>query len=47
VLAHDEGREAMGQAGRVRAARDFNESTMVDALERAITFARDRTRWIR
>jgi glycosyltransferase involved in cell wall biosynthesis len=47
VLAHDEGREAMGHAGRVRAARDFNESSMVDCLERAITFARDRARWIR
>jgi len=47
VLAHDEGREAMGQAGRTRAARDFGEAAMVDCLERAITSARDRTQWSR
>ena len=45
VLARQEQREAMGQAGRTRAAREYTERATVDALERAIVAARDRTRW--
>jgi len=47
VLAREPEREAMGQAGRARAAREFSEQATVDALERAIEGARDRSRWIR
>ena len=46
-LAHEGQRVAMGAAGRVRVARDFTESEMVDGFERAALAARDRTRWIR
>lgn len=46
-LAHESQRTAMGGAGRVRVARDFVESEMVDGFERAALAARDRTRWIR
>lgn len=45
-LAHDDDRQAMGNAGHVRVARDFTERRMVDGFEHAIVSARDRTRWI-
>lgn len=47
VIARADDREAMGQAGRTRAARDYGERATVDALERAIVVARDRTLWFR
>lgn len=46
-LAQESQRTAMGAAGRVRVARDFVESEMVDGFERAALAARDRTRWLR
>ena len=46
-LAHEGQRTAMGGAGRVRVARDFALSEMVDGFERAALAARDRTRWLR
>jgi hypothetical protein len=45
-LAHGDQRAAMGNAARVRVARDFAESSMVDRFERAAELARDRTKWI-
>jgi len=45
LLAHEERRAAMGNAGRARVARDFAERVMVDGFERATEIARDRTRW--
>jgi glycosyltransferase involved in cell wall biosynthesis len=45
-LAHEDQRQAMGNAGRVRVARDFTEEAMVDGFERATRAARDRTRWM-
>jgi glycosyltransferase involved in cell wall biosynthesis len=45
-LAHEDQRVAMGNAGRVRVARDFTEAAMIDGFERATTAARDRTRWM-
>jgi hypothetical protein len=45
LLAHEERREAMGNAGRARVAREFPEEAMVDGFERATEIARDRSRW--
>ncbi len=45
LLASEAQRVAMGNAGRVRVARDFSESAMLDALQRATESGRDRTRW--
>jgi glycosyltransferase involved in cell wall biosynthesis len=45
LLAYDERRTAMGNAGRSRVARDFPEDAMVDGFERATHIARDRSRW--
>jgi hypothetical protein len=36
---------AMGQAGQARVAREYSASLMVDALQRAVEVARDRTQW--
>ncbi|MDQ3697223.1 MAG: glycosyltransferase family 4 protein [Gemmatimonadota bacterium] len=47
LLAHDDQREAMGAAGRVRVAREFGEEAMVDGFERAARNASDRTLWVR
>ena len=44
-LAHDEQRVAMGNAGRVRVARDFTESEMIDGFELAASTARERSAW--
>lgn len=45
LLAQPERRAAMGGAGRVRVARDFDETVMVDAFERAALVASDRSQW--
>lgn len=45
LLAHDDQRATMGGAGRVRVARDFTETLMVDAFERAVAAAGDRSQW--
>jgi glycosyltransferase involved in cell wall biosynthesis len=45
LLAHDEQRSKMGDAGRQRAAREFDRTAMIDGFERAVQAARDRTRW--
>lgn len=45
LLAHEERRAAMGNAGRARVARDFTETAMIDGFERATEIARDRSRW--
>jgi len=45
LLANDAQREAMGNAGRVRVARDYSERAMLDAMQRATESGRDRTRW--
>ena len=45
LLAHEERRSAMGNAGRARVTRDFPEQEMVDGFERATEIARDRKRW--
>ena len=45
LLGHEERRLAMGNAGRVRVAREFSVLAMVAAFESAITAARDRSRW--
>lgn len=45
LLGHEERRLAMGNAARVRVAREFPEKAMVAAFETAITAARDRSRW--
>ena len=47
ILAHDEQRLAMGNAGHLRALREFPESEMIDGFERAASAARDRVRWRR
>jgi glycosyltransferase involved in cell wall biosynthesis len=36
---------AMGNAGRTRVQRDFTETAMIDAFERAVDAAGDRTKW--
>jgi hypothetical protein len=45
LLAHEERRVAMGNAGRARVTRDFGEQSMIEGFERATEIARDRTRW--
>jgi hypothetical protein len=45
LLAHEERRLAMGNAGRARVTRDFSEQSMVEGFERATEIARDRSRW--
>jgi hypothetical protein len=45
LLGHDERRLAMGNAARVRVAREFTEKEMVASFESAIAAARDRSRW--
>jgi glycosyltransferase involved in cell wall biosynthesis len=45
LLAQPEQRSAMGNAGRVRVARDYAEQTMLDSLRVAVESARDRTQW--
>jgi glycosyltransferase involved in cell wall biosynthesis len=45
LLAHEERRMAMGNAGRARVTRDFSEREMIDGFERATEIARDRSRW--
>jgi glycosyltransferase involved in cell wall biosynthesis len=45
LLAHEERRAAMGNAGRARVSRDFSEQGMIEGFERATEVARDRTRW--
>lgn len=45
LLAHEERRAAMGNAGRARVTRDFSEQEMIDGFERATEIARDRSRW--
>ncbi len=45
LLAHEDQRAAMGGAGRVRVARDYTETLMVDAFERAALAASDRSSW--
>jgi glycosyltransferase involved in cell wall biosynthesis len=44
-LAGAEKRVTMGNAGRTRVQRDFTETTMIDAFERAVDAAGDRTKW--
>ena len=44
-LASDAQRIAMGNAGRARVTREFPESAMIDAFDRAAMAARDRERW--
>ncbi|GAC1517473.1 MAG: hypothetical protein NVS1B4_17840 [Gemmatimonadaceae bacterium] len=39
VLANEEARAAIGNAGRARVAREFSETAYVDAIERAVTTA--------
>ena len=45
LLAHEERRAAMGNAGRARVTRDFSEQGMIEGFERATELARDRSRW--
>jgi glycosyltransferase involved in cell wall biosynthesis len=45
LLAHDDRRAAMGNAGRTRVAREFTDAAMVDGFEHATKVARDRSRW--
>jgi len=44
-LSAPERREAMGNAARARAQREFSESLMLDGFEHAVTAAGDRTAW--
>lgn len=46
-LARDAQRAAMGNAGRARVTREFSETAMIDAFDRAAMAARDRERWYR
>jgi len=45
LLAHGDQRAAMGSAGHARVVRDQSEAAMLDAFERAMLAAGDRTRW--
>jgi hypothetical protein len=45
-LTGEDTRLAMGNAARARAQREFAETTMIDAFERAVNAAGDRTKWI-
>ena len=44
-LGHEDKVIAMGNAGRTRVQRDFPESAMIDAFERAAMAAADRSTW--
>jgi glycosyltransferase involved in cell wall biosynthesis len=44
-LATAEKYTTMGNAGRTRVQRDFTETAMIDAFERAVEAAGDRTKW--
>src|SRR5688500_2468005 len=44
-LARDAQRIAMGNAGRARVTREFPDTVMIDAFDRAAMAARDRERW--
>jgi glycosyltransferase involved in cell wall biosynthesis len=44
-LAGAENRAAMGNAGRTRVQRDFTDTAMIAAAERAVDAAGDRTKW--
>lgn len=44
LLGHEETRQAMGRAARTRVAREFPESDMIDAFERAAELAQKRSR---
>jgi hypothetical protein len=46
-LSHDTQRVAMGNAARARVTREFTETAMIDAFDRAAAAARDRERWYR
>jgi glycosyltransferase involved in cell wall biosynthesis len=45
-LSGVEQRNAMGNAGHVRVARDFTERAMVDAFAHVTDAARDRSKWV-
>jgi len=45
LLAHEDQRVAMGSAGHARVVRDHGEAPMIDAFERAVVTAGDRTQW--
>ena len=45
LLGHEEERAAMGNAGRVRVAREFTEDAMVSAFESVAHAAADRSLW--
>lgn len=45
ILAHHEQRTAMGNAGHARALREFPDTAMIDAFERAAATARERGSW--
>jgi glycosyltransferase involved in cell wall biosynthesis len=45
LLALDDERVAMGNAGRTRVARDFSEVAMVEGFERAALAAGERSQW--
>jgi len=45
LLSQGDRCQAMGQAGQARVAREYSASLMVDALQRAVEVARDRTQW--
>lgn len=46
-LASREKLTAMGNAARTRVQREFTEQAAIDAMERAVTAAGDRTKWIK
>ena len=46
ILAHEDDREAMGDAAYARVAREFSDAEMVDAFERAAQAAADRSLWV-
>ncbi len=45
LLAGDDQRRAMGNAGRARVARTYTEAAMLDGFARAAAATRDRARW--
>ncbi len=45
LLAGDDARRAMGNAGRARVARTYTEAAMLDGFARAAAATRDRARW--
>ena len=46
LIASADRRTRMGDAGRVRAARDYPEQAMADGVQAVVERARDRSRWI-